>query len=207
MNIYLIRHGQSEANLHNIYQNSKDSLSRGGKKQVKLVAERLKDIPIDFIYSSSYKRAKETSKIISKHLNKKIEYWESLKEGKRPTDLEGLRINDPKAIEIKTQIEKNWIKGNWKYSDDETFEDVRKRAQQNLEYLLKKHKEQNILCISHAIILKMMVCVAAFGNTLTPKIFWEFRSHFKLENTGITQLEYTDKHNWQLLSWNDTKHL
>jgi len=46
-----------------------------------------------------------------------------------------------------------------------------------------------------------------FGNTLTPKIFWEFRSHFKLENTGITQLEYTDKHNWQLLSWNDTKHL
>lgn len=207
MNIYLVRHGQSEGNLKKLHQDANTSLSDKGMAQVGVLAQRLKTIPIDIIYSSPFTRAKQTAEIISKELNLPIEYWENLKERKRPTELEGLHIDDPQAIEIKKQISKNWLKGDWKYSDDESLEELKTRGQQVVDHLLKKHKKQNVLCVSHGTIMKMIVACAVFGKRLTPEIFWEFNNHTWSENTGISHLEYTKRFGWSLQSWNDTRHL
>jgi len=207
MNAYLVRHGQSLGNLQNLHQWPGAPLSPKGREQAKILAKRLTNIPIDIIYTSPLVRAKQTAEIISKELKLPIRYWKNLKERKRPTELEGLPIDNPEAKEIENQITENWLKGNWKYSDDESFENFKKRGQEIVKNLLIKHREQNVLCVSHGAITKMIVCATIFGEKLTPEVFWEFNNHTWDENTGITHLEFTDKYGWSLLTWNDTTHL
>ncbi len=74
MNIYLVRHGESELNKVSVHQTEDTPLSPEGIKQANKLAERIKKLKIDFIYSSPYKRAKQTAEIISKKLKKPIEY-------------------------------------------------------------------------------------------------------------------------------------
>ena len=92
MNIYLVRHGQSEGNLKKFHQGADVPLSKNGKVQAKILAQRFKKIPVDSIYSSPYIRAKQTAEFISKELKLPIEYWDILRERKRPSEIEGLSL-------------------------------------------------------------------------------------------------------------------
>lgn len=207
MNIYFIRHGESENNAVQRHQGAGGNLSEKGIKQAENLAKRLKNIPVDIIYSSHFQRAKQTAEIISEELKLPIEYWEEIRERKRPTELEGILSTDLKSKEIRKIMTENWLKEDWKYSDEESFSDLKKRAQKVLDHLLEKHEGQQVLCISHAVIIKMIICLAIFGEKLNPEVFWEFYSHCWMENTGITQLEYMDKYGWGMVTWNDTTHL
>lgn len=207
MNIYIVRHGQSEGNIDNIHQGENAQLSEEGKRQSKSLAKRLMDKKIDVIYTSPYLRTKQTAETIAKQLKIPVEYWDSLKERKRPSEIEGLSYNHPKASEIYEITRKNQIKADWKYSDDESFNDLLKRAKEVEEYLLKHHSNQNVLCVSHIGMLIMIVLQIILQNKLTPEVFWQFYYHSRQDNTGITHLEHTDKSGWKLLTWNDTTHL
>ena len=60
--VYLVRHGQSEGNLHDRFIGHTDSpLTELGRKQACMAAQYLKDIPVDKIYSSDLRRAYETA--------------------------------------------------------------------------------------------------------------------------------------------------
>lgn len=74
MKIFLVRHGQSEANAKDIYQGQRiDSpLSIKGREQAQRVAERLKDEKIDAFYASDLLRARETAEAIAKVHNLKV---------------------------------------------------------------------------------------------------------------------------------------
>ncbi len=207
MNVYFVRHGESEGNLKKIHQGDSVPLSKEGKRQVELVANRLKGIQIDTIYASPYLRAKQTAEIISKELDLSVEYWEHLKELKRPLELEGLEYSDPKASEIKKIIRENQIRADWRYSDDESFNDLLARAKRVEKHLLEHHKDQNVLCVSHIQIMAMIILQIVLQDKLTPEVFWQFYYHSKQGNTGITHLEYNEKFGWSLVTWNDTTHL
>jgi len=68
MKVYLIRHGESEANARGIYQGQKiDSpLSNLGLAQAKKLANVLRDIKLNAIYSSDLLRAMQTAKEIAR---------------------------------------------------------------------------------------------------------------------------------------------
>lgn len=87
--LYLVRHGESVANKSRLHHMPTTPLSEEGIRQAKVVAERLKNIDIDFIYSSPQERAKQTAEIISKQKNLSIEYWEDLKEIRFPSEIWG----------------------------------------------------------------------------------------------------------------------
>jgi len=205
MNVYFVRHGESEGNLKKVHQGENVPLSQKGKSQALAVANRLKKISVDVIYASPYLRAKQTAQIISKELNLPIEYWEQLKELRRPSELEGLEYSDPKAAEIKKIIKENQAKPDWKYSNDESFNDLITRAKEVEKHISKHHKDQNVLCVSHIQIMVMIVMQMIMQDKLTPEVFWQFYYHCRQKNTGITHLEYTDTFGWNLVTWNDTK--
>lgn len=207
MNVYFVRHGESEGNKKKIHQGENVPLSKIGKVQAEAVAKRLKNLGIDIIYSSPYLRAKQTAEIISKELKLPIEYWEQLKELRRPTDLEGLKYSDPRASKIKKAIKENQTKPDWKYSDDESYNDLINRAGKVEKHIFNQHKDQNVLCISHIQILVMIVMKIIMQDKLSPEVFWQFYYHCRQKNTGITHLAYKDKFGWNLVTWNDTTHL
>ena len=69
MKIYLIRHGETTGDLENRYGGDyDDSLTEEGLKQAEQLAEELKDLGIEEIYSSPLTRARlTTSKLCDKH--------------------------------------------------------------------------------------------------------------------------------------------
>lgn len=207
MKVYFIRHGQSQFNKEEKHQGPEVPLSKKGRKQAAEVAKRVKGLDVDLIYSSTSKRAVETTKVISKLTRLPIEYWEDLVEVRNPSEVIGLSIFDPKAIEIKKTIRKNWPRGNWKYSDEESFNEIKERGLRVLNHLLEKHSDQNVICVSHTLTIKLLVCLMIFKDRLTGKEFIKFRKRTWMDNTGLTVCQYRKKYGWELLTWNDSTHL
>ena len=67
MKIYLIRHSESEDDDIDAYGGISDfPLNEKGKQDAEIVAEKLKDVKFDVIFTSPYSRAKQTAEAIAK---------------------------------------------------------------------------------------------------------------------------------------------
>ena len=204
MKVYFVRHGESVSCAADIFQKDDDVLSEKGKEQVKVLAEEIKILSIDSFYSSPFIRAQETAEIISQQIGKPFEVWDNLFEARSPKEVVGKPLRDPEARKIKKLIKENYYKGNWKYSDEETFEELRVRGNEVVENLLKKPEKENVLCVSHAGIIKMIVTLMVFGDLLTPEIYWAFKYHMHSDHAGLTICKYSPNHGWWVNSWNKT---
>lgn len=207
MKLYLVRHGETEGNLQNFFQTAETQLTKTGIDQAKRVAKRLKNKKADIIYSSTHFRTMETSKIISKEIELPIEPWADLTEIRRPSEIRGKPTQDPEVAKIENLLAKNFTKKGWRYSDEENYDDLVRRARKVLDHLSSKHQDQTVLCVSHGTFIKTLLATALFGESLTPEIFSTLRHKMWAANTGITTIEHTEKHGWRLLTWNDASHL
>jgi broad specificity phosphatase PhoE len=211
MKLYLVRHGQSEGNLKETHQGENVPLSEEGIKQAKLLAKRLKDKKISTIYASPFLRAQNTAETIASELEIPIVYMDELKEKRRPSEIEGLSYDHPKAVEVYEATRKNQIIPEWKYSDDESYNDLLKRAKELEQHLINDHVDDTVLCVTHVGILIMIAFSMLMQDKLTPEVFWQFYYHARYNNTGITILEYIEKDGWNkgwnLVTWNDVTHL
>jgi len=206
MKVYFVRHGESTFNALGLHQHRHVSLSETGKKQAVFIAKRFANIPIDIIISSPETRAQQTTDTINAVLQKEIVYTEFLKEIKRPTVVERKSISDPQVLEIKQSIDKYYKDKNWHYSDEENFSDLRRRAQTFITFL-EERKEENVLVVTHGMILRMIVASMFIEKEVTPDLFLQFERFFKTSNTGMTVCERSKESGWQLLTWNDSAHL
>lgn len=207
MKVYLVRHGESVGNKAGLHQTPEMELSESGRRQSELLARRLKKIKPDLIYSSTFLRTRQTAEIISKSLNIPVEYWDSLTELRTPSEIHNKSINDPKIAKIKEFVKKNFARENFRYSDEETFPELNNRIKKVLEHLIRNHQKQNIICISHASMIKAIMSKMIFGKRLTGQIFTDIRYHLWSTNTGISVCEYGKDKIWGITSWNDSNHL
>lgn len=206
MKVYFVRHGESTFNALGLNQHRYVSLSETGKKQAAFVAKRFTNTPIDIIISSTYARAQQTAEAINIVVQKDIVYIELLKEIKRPTVVERKSVSDPQVLEIKQSIDKYYSDEDWHYSDEENFFDLQRRAEEFISYL-ETVKEENILVVTHGMILRMIVATMFLGKKVTPDLFLQFERFFKTSNAGMTVCERGKESGWKLLTWNDSAHL
>ncbi len=212
MKIYFVRHGESKGNVGPFVQGPDEPLTEAGLKQAQFVAKRLESIPVDVILSSPEKRAEMTAKIISATINKPIELSNLLIEFVKPSVIVKKLKKDPEVKEIKKLIKDHFHIYGWKHSDEENFEDFKKRAIKLLNYLSTR-KEQNILIATHGIFMRMLLAIVVMGEELTSREYWKFFITFSLDNTGIMVLKsndvglYEDSPKWELITWNDHAHL
>ena len=200
MKVYLVRHGESKLNAKRIHQNAKSELSELGVKQAEFVAKRFIRIPVDVIVASPFTRAKQTAEIINSVLKKPIKFTSLLAEQKRPTVIEGLHYDDPAVIEIHKLIKVNWHNPAWRHSDEETFFDLKERAEKVIENVLELKKE-NVLLVTHGDIMGMIFLILAQKDKLEPNDYWRFRTFLAINNTGITLYEYKNE------KWKDVQFL
>ena len=135
MKIYFVRHGETENFVNNLEQDENSGLSDNGIKQAKALAQRFKNIPIDFILTSPYQRARETAEIINKEIDKKIIVNKLLRETKKPTEIENKPHHASEIKEIRQLLYEHFGDPNWRYSDEENFFDLKKRGTKILKYL------------------------------------------------------------------------
>lgn len=73
MDIIIVRHGLSVANKQGVVSGRMDTpLTKEGKDQAQRMADRLENLEVDAIYSSSLKRAMETALPLAERLNKEV---------------------------------------------------------------------------------------------------------------------------------------
>lgn len=140
MNIYVVRHGQTDWNKQNILLGSTDKpLNEVGKLQALELKNNLKNITFDHIISSDLKRALETAQILSNNTNiiknqnlRERNY--GLLEGTTPSNIH-------KFWDISTNINENSV---------EPLKDFLNRIFRELDIILKEFNDSNnLLIITH----------------------------------------------------------
>lgn len=208
MRVFLIRHGLSQDAEESKSQSPDSSLSKMGRKQVSLLAKRLKTKKVDVIFSSHWPRAIETAMAIAKHLGKKVEISKLIHEREKHPSIYGIKMDTPEYANYLKEITNSYDL-DWKYKGSgESIRDIVKRAIKFRSHLVKNHSAQNIAVVTHGNFIRAFIGICTFGEVYDDGSFLKFYMSFFLKNTGISQLEYDEKtKRWLVLSVNDFSHL
>ncbi len=172
MNIYIVRHGETDWNREGIYQGQTDtSLNEKGRDDAKKLAAALSKIRFSCIYSSDLKRARETAEIINESLNLPVFYTRNLREMDfgRWT---GISVFDMEKID--PDLFRRWQDNPWDISPPggETFRELTERVVDTIEEISNKHRDENILVVSHGGPIKALILWLIHGN---PSSYWNIR--------------------------------
>lgn len=176
-------------------------LSEEGRLQAKLLRDRIKNYPIDALYSSNLIRAVQTAQIINEALQLPHEIREDLQEisfglltGKSD-DYISEHFSDFKKEQMK-------LVEDIPYPAGENGTSVYERAMPVIQELVQSGNK-NIAVITHGGTIRVLLA-ALFGKNQARR----FLFGVSLENTGITQLVYHQGYDrFYLERFNDYAHL
>jgi probable phosphoglycerate mutase len=196
---YLARHGQTIWNLEKRYQGSGDSpLTDLGIIQAHLLAEFLKHISFDLIFSSPAGRARQTAEILKQNPNQEVIVVDGFAEI-NVGPWEGKYYYDTE-IEQTEQYQAFWNSPHlYKPDYGESFEEVGLRTFSALKKIAKENEGKNILIVSHAIAIKSMLNRIE-GRKLED--FWRI----KMMQTSLSIVESINGY-FNVLQYGSTEHL
>ena len=176
--IFLVRHGQTDANLNHVVQGQSDTpLNENGIRQAKDVASKLKNVNAEVVISSDLKRARQTAEIISRTCGLPLILDERLREmklglweGKTFEDV----MKDPAAV--------IWSEkpSQWKINGSETLEEVQKRMVAAISEFSKRY--ETFIVVSHGIAISTFVI---FVKKLSLDSMWNYLP----DNTAVMEIE------------------
>ncbi|MCX8130658.1 MAG: histidine phosphatase family protein [Clostridia bacterium] len=198
--LIFVRHAEAEGNVIRRFHGWTDSpITEKGHIQAQKVAERLKDIPIDIIYSSSLKRTLQTCEYIAKAKNLPIIRTDQMKEinggdweGRRWDELPGLWPEEYDTWENKPHAHK--------MPNGENMEEFQRRLLNEVKRIIKENKGKNICIVTHGTAIRSMMC--SFHNCSLEKMIdipW-------YDNTSVTIIDYEDD-NFNVVLEGDAGHL
>lgn len=156
--IIFLRHGQAKNNVERVLAGRTDgvSLTDKGIKQAQSIAKFLKPMKISAIYSSPIERASKTAEIVSKH--NKIDY--TIDEKLIELDMgkfTGLRYDE--IFEKHGNVFLKFYEGQIEIAHNgvETFTEVKKRVLSMVDHVLKEHRDENVVLVTHMDPIKSML--------------------------------------------------
>ena len=166
--IIFLRHGQAENNTKRILAGRTEGvpLTKIGIEQAEQIGKYLKPIDISAIYSSPIERANNTAKIVAE--SNSIDY----KLDERLTELDMGKFTRMPYDEIFAKHGNVFLKF---YSNDpiisehnvETFPHVQKRVMDMLDYIIKKHDQENVLLVTHMDPIKSVIAKVMYLKPLS----------------------------------------
>ncbi|MBB5174658.1 histidine phosphatase family protein [Texcoconibacillus texcoconensis] len=199
MLVYLIRHGQSEANVKGVIQGHQDfPLTELGEQQASLVADAMKDVSLDAIYASDLMRAYHTAREVENEQQASLSAWELIREvGLGP--LEGKTraemLDEYPDLHVRSLLTSG-IDGT------ESIEDITFRCQNVLNALLKQHKDDTVALVSHGGFISIFLLYLIAGEQ-----WHQLKRPFIIGNTGISKVEMNDEGFTSVHFVNRTDHL
>lgn len=181
MNIYILRHGQTEENKKKFYYGALDiELNEIGKEQGKKVGNHLKNIKFDKIFVSEKKR---TLQMVREALGENIECIKDSRINERNFGVfEGLTYDEIKEsyIEEYNEWEKEWM--DFCIPSGESHKNMCIRVFSFMDDILKNN-EENILITAHAGVMRAIYCYIMDKNI---NMFWKFGC----KNADLALLKY-----------------
>lgn len=182
--LYLVRHGENRANLTKelSHREVDYSLTEKGILQARQTAEVFRTLPLEAIYSSPLKRARETAEIIGAARGLPVTVLEDLREV-NVGDLEG----QPVTAELWAQhnrIIEGWMDGKREVSfpGGEDYWTLRDRMLRAVAQILEAHPEGASLAIGHGGIFSFTLA------DVCPDASWELIRATPNHNCSITEI-------------------
>ena len=184
MTLYLVRHGESEANAAHIFAGQTDSpLTERGREQATVVAKALRPVHFDRIVTSTLSRTKDTAAEIAAGRGLTVEAFDDLKEidlgeaaGKPFDEVRGLPNYDGEGF---TQ----WPGG-------ESLDEVVTRAMGVIDPLIAQSPGKTICVVGHGGVTRILV--SRFMGVL-PKLI-----RVPATNTNITIVTFDDENGYMV---------
>lgn len=201
MEIYIIRHGETNWNVEGKIQGqTNSSLTQKGIDQARLTAEKLKTVSFTSLYSSDLERARNTAEFLAAYhpqlqiivdirlRERKFGYLEGIGHEEFKTNYsdiyEKFRSNDPA----------------YRIPEGESKNDLAKRATAFFNDLVKKHtNDDTILVVTHGGIINMFmryILGIPYGS----------ERKFSLRNAAVNIVQYKDN-DWRLITLGDISHI
>ena len=196
--IYFMRHGETDANKVLMVQGHTDiPLNSGGLSQAQSAGERLQEMHFDAIYSSDLSRAATTAKYAAG--SRDVVYTKELREwyfgdwqGKTLTEIEKIYPEQFKLYKSNSPL--------FHPENGESAGEFIARVKKFMQDIAKKHRGQNVLCVSHGGYIRTALQYVMNVEQLVMKP--------RVDNTSISRFKTTDDgQTWQLVLWNDICHL
>ena len=169
--IIFLRHAQAENNTKRILAGRTDgvSLTKTGIQQAEQISEYLKPLDISAIYSSPIERAKHTAEIVTKNSAIDVELDDRL------TEIDMGKFTRMNYDDMFAKYGNIFLKF---YENDpviaehevETFPNVQKRILDMVDHVIKKHKNENVILVTHMDPIKSIL---ANVMDLKPKTLFE----------------------------------
>ena len=185
--IIFLRHGQAENNVKRILAGRTDGvhLTKTGIEQAERIAKYLNPLDISAIYSSPIERAKHTAEIVAE--NNSLDYQLD----DRLTEIDMGKFTLMNYDDMFAKHGNVFLKF---YQNDpaiaehrvETFPNVRKRVLDIVDYVVKKHGNQNVVLVTHMDPIKSILSVVM---DLKPKTLFEL----VIANASFTIIKEQDK--------------
>lgn len=199
--IYLVRHGQTKANLTRRHQSSDEVLSTKGKKQAHNVALFLREKNIDELMCSTYARARETAGVISEVLGLPYTTQSSFVEFKRPDTLYGKGYYSGATFYYLWRLFLHRENEDWDDCGAENMFAIRNRVQ-DAKTVIANAQGERIAVVTHDIFMNLFVELVCREKK------YGFR-HFargmlltrKTPNTGIIHLRYDENAPSGMCKW------
>lgn len=198
--IILVRHGETDYNKAKRYQGWTDiPLNENGLAQADLLAEGLKDFPIDVFISSPLQRAYVTAQKCAALHGKEIAYtdprFREINYGDWSQQyFADLRKNYPDQFKL-------WEKMPWLVvpPNGESLKDVQNRAREALNEVVMRYPGKTILIGAHGYVNIVLLCSVL-------DIGLDHFNQIPQSNTCVNVLEYKDGA-WRVVLMNSTTHL
>jgi len=185
--IIFLRHAQAENNAKRILAGRTEGvhLTKTGIEQAEQIAKYLKPLDISAIYSSPIERASHTAEIVAKNRSLEVVLDERL------TEIDMGKFTLMNYDDMFAKYGNIFLKF---YENDpviaehevETFPDVQKRVLDMVDHVLKKHKNENVILVTHMDPIKSMLSTVM---DLKPKALFELI----IANASLTIIKEQDK--------------
>jgi len=186
--IIFLRHAQAENNTKRILAGRTEGvpLTKTGIEQAERIAKYLASIDISAIYSSPIERARHTAEIVAKNCS-----LEEVVIDERLTEIDMGKFTRMNYDDMFAKYGNIFLKF---YENDpviaehevETFPDVQKRVLDMVDHVLKKHKNENVILVTHMDPIKSML---AKVMNLVPQTLFELI----IANASLTIITEQDK--------------
>jgi broad specificity phosphatase PhoE len=205
---YFIRHGETILNAQHIRQGEEGELSETGREQARKVAQYFKKRRIKLIISSTYERAKETAEIIKTELQVPILYSKILVERRNPSEIIGKNRDLPEVAHIIDQMDLAYHPDEYRYSDEEIFIELKRRAQKCVDLLARQGLNGTVV-ITHHVFLKIFLAYLLYREDIHAKDFVKLSFFNISDNAAITICtfnpwkSFTKTRGWSIVSYNE----
>jgi broad specificity phosphatase PhoE len=203
--IYFVRHGETEANLHEFEPvPMEEPLNAKGFMQAEAIAKRVSTIEFEKLFASSYLRAQQTAEAIAKEKSLPIATEPLFREMTPPSSLFGVSYSHDSVQTFRRDRNENIENSEWRFEDGDTFGDLFLQIQK-AKKILEDDPAESIAVVSHTFFLQLFAAAILLDLKAPTRQWLQIATKLLMSNTGVTLFEITPL-GWKLVMWNDHEH-